>query len=122
MNNIVVENKYFQAKKLSSDIVLLSSNLPYIRESNVTFLLDALTLLSTRGNKRLIVDISGIDYMDSISVSMLTEEMTEITSMGGSIKLLVSEDKPRISFSIGDPISKIDVYLNLKTALNDFIN
>jgi anti-anti-sigma regulatory factor len=122
MNNIVVENNYFQTKELSSDIILLSLKIPYIRESNVAFLIDTLILLTMRDNKKLVVDISEIEYIDSISVSMLIKEMTKIASIGGLIKLVVSEDKPRISFSIGNPISKIDVYLTLKTAIKDFIN
>jgi len=122
MNNIFDKNKYFRANELSSNVVLLTTKLPYLRESNIIFLIDALNLIVTRCHKRLIIDISEIDDIDSLSISMLIKEMKKIISIGGSIKLIVSEDKPIISFSNGDPISKIDVHLSLKTALKDIIN
>lgn len=121
MNDILASNKYFRANELNSDVVLLTTKLPYLSESNVIFLIDALNLISSC-HKKVVMDISEIDDIDSLSISVLIKEITKINSIDGSIKLVVSKDRPIISFSNGDPISEIDLHLSLKSAMKDIIN
>ena len=115
-------NKYFKASELNSEIVLLSVKLPYLTESNINFLTDAFSLIATKCKKSIIIDISKVSRIDSASGSILFNEINNITSLGHTIKLIVAEDKPVISFSIGDPISRIDLYLNLNQAVKEIIN
>ena len=122
MNESYYDKKYFKVNELNADTVLLSTNLTFIKESNLSFLLDALILISTKANKKLVVDISKTDYIDSNCGSMLAETILDLNSHGKSIKLVVSEKKPIIPYSIGHPVAKLDVYLTQKSALHEILN
>ena len=121
MNDNFPKTKYFRANELCNDTVLITTKLPYLSECNVVFLIDALDLMTDLYNK-LIIDVSEIQNIDNLSLSILLKKINKFESTGGSIKLVVSEDKPIISSIRGNNISAIDVHLSLDTALNDIIN
>ena len=121
MQNFWEENKYFKANELNQDIILLSTKLPYLCESNIIFLIDALNNIRAHHNK-IILDISQIDDIDPLGSIVLVKEIEKIKLAGGEVKLIVSEEKPRIYFSNGDPITNMDLYLDLKSALKNSVN
>ncbi len=112
-------SKYFVAKEINNDIVLLKVNVPYFSENNMSFFNNSTSLLIDKGYKNLIIDLSETEYLDSSSVTMIIQKMTELALIGGSVKLVVGEEQPRLTFSVGNDISKIGIYLTLENALNE---
>ena len=115
-------NKYFKVNELNSDTVLLTTNIPYLIESNVSFLLDALVLITTKAKKNIIIDISKIGRIDRTSSILLADTVAELGQNHKSVKFVVSKKKPIITYSLGDEISKLDVYLSQAEALGYRIN
>ena len=122
MKNINYQKKYFRVNELNSDTVLLYTNLSMIKKSNVSFLIDALELITMKANKNLVVDISKTDYIDSESGSIIAETVLGLESLGKSVKIVVAKDKPIISYCIGDLVANLDVYLSPKSALKEILN
>ncbi len=119
MKNISVGSKFFHAKELHSDVVLLQVNAPYFSKNCVSFFNNSISLLINQGYKNLIIDLTETEYLDTTCVSMLIQKMIELDLIGGSIRLVVTEDHPRITFSVGNIISQISVYLTVDLAFND---
>ena len=122
MDNTIVVNKYFRASHLNVNTILLTTKLPFICEINVPFCIDAIDFKGYNTDKKIILDISKIDYIDSTSINLLSKKITQITSCGGSIKLLISEIKPRIFYSIGDPVTELYQYFVQETEVKALIN
>ncbi len=78
------------------------------------------SLLIDQGYKYLIIDLTETEYLDTVSVSMLKQKMIALDSIGGSIRLVVTEDKPRLTFSVNNNISQIRTYITVENALKDF--
>jgi hypothetical protein len=97
-------------------------SLQYIVKSNVSFIIDSLFFLSRGGCKSLIIDISETEYLDRVSLASLTNAVNELSMIGIKMKLVVSEDKPRFIYSVGSSIPKVDFFLSMEAALNDFVN
>ena len=110
MDNTIVVNKYFLANNLNENTILLTTRLPFISENNVPYCIDALDFQYYNTNKVLVLDISQLDYIDSTSIHLLSKKITQITSHGGSIRLLISEIKPRISYTLGDQVTELQKY------------
>ena len=110
MDNTIVVNKYFLASNLNENTILLTTRLPFISENNVPYCIDALDFQYYNTNKVLVLDISQLDYIDSTSIHLLSKKITQITSHGGSIRLLISEIKPRISYTLGDQVTELQKY------------
>lgn len=110
MDNTIVVNKYFLASNLNENTILLTTRLPFISENNVPYCIDALDYQYYNTNKVLVLDISQLDYIDSTSIHLLSKKITQITSHGGSIRLLISEIKPRISYTLGDQVTELQKY------------
>ena len=72
------------------------------------------------GNKKLVVDISGVEYLDSAALGMLVAVTGEIAENGGLA--YVAGPTPRVSEIFR--ICQVQVVLNIKdtleTALSDF--
>jgi anti-anti-sigma regulatory factor len=122
MDNTIVLNKYFRASNLDESTVLLTTKLPFISEYNVPYCIDALDFQYYNTNKMLVLDISKLDYIDSTSIHLISKKITQITSHGGSIRLLVSEIKPRISYSVGDPVVELHKFFIQKLKSETIIN
>jgi anti-anti-sigma regulatory factor len=120
MNNVAIGSKHFLAIELSPNIVLLKVVAPYFSENCVSFFNNSTSLLINQGYKKLIIDLTETEYLDTTSVSMMAQKMVELNSIGGSIKLVVTEDRPRLTFSVGNNISQIRTYLTVENALKDF--
>lgn len=120
MNNSILGNKYLRVNLLGVGLVSLKVAIPNLTENTFRPLDDALNLLIKKNYKHLIIDLSEVDYMNSKSVIALVNKLVDIESLGGSMRLLISENNPTINYSIGNPISEVCAYLNVESAISDF--
>jgi ABC-type transporter Mla MlaB component len=121
MNNNLIINKYYRASNLEGNTILLTTNLPFISDSNIPYCIEALDLQISLADK-IVLDISKTDHVDSTSLILLIKKITQITSLGISIKVIISKDKPRISYSLGDQVVELNKYVFQDTDIIDSVN
>ncbi len=122
MNSENLNNKYFHARELSADVALLESNITYLTKSNVNFLIDILSSLTQQYYNKVIIDVSKIFYIDNISIIRIINKVNEMLTQGKIARLVVNENKPNIVYSVGHPVTELNVYLTIDKALKDFLN
>ena len=118
MKQIIFKNDYFEASDIDRKNVLLTTKLVNLEESNVSIFIEALIMLTIKTEKEIIVDFSVLTSIDSHSMKKIYSEVNKINSIGRIVKIVVTEEKPKIGFSIGDPIDQIDLYLTRDEALD----
>lgn len=122
MQKSIFKNNYFQINELETNTSLLKVSLQYLVESNITFIIDSLLFMSDRGYSKVIIDISETEYLDRVSVTSLTNAIDELNAIGVKTRIVISKNKPRFIYSLGNPIPKVDFFLGMETALKDFVN
>lgn len=110
----------FKVTKLEIGIVILKLKSPYISIEETKVFVEAISLFVSEGHKNFIFDLSETNYLDSLTLALLVEKIKEIDSIGGSVSLVVTETKPRLKYSVGNPLAKLQVYLNVENALTNF--
>lgn len=121
MQNINTKFNYFKITELNNDVAMISTKVPCVNESNILLLIDSLELIKDL-YKEIIIDISTIDNIDRFSTTYLSKNISKLQSSGVIIKLIVSKDKPVISFSKGDQFSDFNIYLSLDESLKYQVN
>ena len=107
-------------KKLLEDLVYLKINQSYIEQVKSYIFGNTIDKLVNEGYCHIIIDFSQIDFLDSDYVLVLLTKMKMLSMGGGSLRLVVMEDKPRLKFSINDSISELNLFLSKETAMQDF--
>ncbi|MCP5060915.1 MAG: STAS domain-containing protein [Ignavibacteriae bacterium] len=120
MNNNIRYSDIFKATKLEVGIVILKLKSSYISLKETKLFIEAISLFVIEGHKNFIIDLSETNYLDSLTLTMLVEKIKEIGSIGGSVNLVVTETKPRLKYTVGNPLAKLQVCLNVENALNNF--
>ena len=110
----------FKATKLETGIVVLKLNSPYISIEETKLFVEAISLFMDEGHNNFIFDLSETNYLDSVTLTLLVEKIKEVDSVGGSVSLVVTETKPRLKFSVGNPLANLQVHLNVENALTNF--
>jgi len=119
MGNQFSINKYFRGYESSSGSILITTQLPFIYDSNVPYLIDALERIVDRNDKQILLDLSHTDNIDNISISLINKKIKHLASNGCFIKLLVTDQKPSMKYSIDDPVSISNEYLILTEETNN---
>ena len=90
-----------------------------IGEGNVT-LRSAVRRLVEAGKKKVLLNLSGVSYMDSSGIGELVSSHTTITREQGQLKLLGLTAKIRDLLAITKLLTVFDAYENESEALNSF--
>ena len=122
MQNSIYKCNYFNISELGENISLIKVSLQYLVESNVIFIIDSLFFLADRGYRNLIIDISETEYLERASFANLENVIKELSEIEIKTKFIVSKDKPRFNYSVGNPIPNTDFYLSMGSALKDIVN
>lgn len=118
MKQIILKDTSFEAIDIDRKNILLNTYLSVIKKNNVSKYLEAIISIITKSDKDVISDISDVSSIDTYSLEKIYNEFSKIENTGRKIKLVVSECKPRIKFSIGNPITKLDMYLSTDEAID----
>ena len=73
-----------------------------------------------RGISNILIDMEGVDYLDSSAISVLLVERERLKSHGGRLKLLRLQENPRKVFEIAKIDSIFEIYDNEEKALKSF--
>ena len=80
----------------------------------------AIRRLLEEGKKRILLNLSGVSYVDSSGIGELVSSYTAINKEGGQLKLLNLTQKIQDLLAITKLLTVFDVYENEAEALNSF--
>ena len=80
----------------------------------------AIKRLVEEGKKKLLLNLSGVGYIDSSGIGELVSSFTSINKEGGQLKLLNLTQKLRDLLAITKLLTVFDVYENESEALASF--
>jgi anti-sigma B factor antagonist len=80
----------------------------------------AIRRLTQEGKKKILLNLSGVGYMDSTGIGELVANYTTVQSAGGKLKLLNLTQKLQSLLAITKLLTVFDVYDNEADALNSF--
>jgi anti-sigma B factor antagonist len=90
-----------------------------IGEGDIQFR-EAVTEQLMRGDKKFLVDMQGLKYLDSAGLGEMVRAFTTVRKAGGSMRLLHLLDKARELFTVTRLISVFEHYESEKDALEAF--
>lgn len=77
-------------------------------------------LTSAKNSKKILLDLSQMDYIDSTGLGVLVFTHQETTHQGGQLKLAAPQPKPDKVFEITRTKNILEVFSDVDTALNSF--
>ena len=80
----------------------------------------AIRRLLEEGKKRILLNLSGVSYVDSSGIGELVSSYTAINKEGGQLKLLNLTQKIQDLLAITKLLTVFDVYENETEALNSY--
>ena len=90
-----------------------------IGEGDIQFR-QAVTEQLMRGDKKLLIDMKGLKYLDSAGLGEMVRAFTTVRKAGGSMRLLHLMDKARELFTVTRLISVFEHFESEKDALAAF--
>ena len=81
---------------------------------------DKIHSLVHQGNKKILVNLAGVDYVDSAGLGELVGAFTTVARAGGSLKLLSVTKKLRDLLSITKLLTVFDTFDSEQDALKSF--
>ncbi len=81
---------------------------------------DAVRGLTDAGKKKILLNLGGVNYIDSSGIGELIANYTTVSRQGGQLKLLNLTDKIQSLLVITKLLTVFDTYDNEAEALNSF--
>lgn len=81
---------------------------------------DAIRDLAGQGKKKLLLNLAGVNYVDSSGIGELIANYTTVSRQGGQLKLLNLTDRIQNLLVITKLLTVFDVYENEPEALKSF--
>ncbi|MCB0730840.1 MAG: hypothetical protein KDC88_07385 [Ignavibacteriae bacterium] len=111
----------FNIEKLPIGVVVLKVTLPKYKFLDSNQLIKIVDHLINDGNIHLIIDFTETWNLDSGTIKRLMLKINEIVEKGGTTRFLITEDQPIINYSSRIFLSKIQLFLNLNSAIKDYM-
>src|SRR5437868_15545879 len=108
------------AESVREDVVILTlKGRLTLGESNIVR--EQITQLAAAGKRNIVVDLGGVDYIDSTGLGSLVICFTSLKKQGGALKL-VNLNKRNIELLLLTKLHTIfEVFSDVKDAVNSFI-
>lgn len=107
-------------ERQAGDVTILDlSGAVRIGEGSVA-LRDAIRSLSDEGKKKLLLNLAGVNYVDSSGIGELIANYTTVSRQGGQLKLLNLTDKIQSLLVITKLLTVFDSYEDESEALKSF--
>jgi anti-sigma B factor antagonist len=110
--------KYSESEKNGVMILHLKGDL--LGGSDIAEFKEKLKLLLDAGKKHLLVDMSGVTYVNSSGIGMLISGMTTIVQAGGKFKICNIEKNIKNVFVITNLIKVFDTFNTIDEAIATF--
>jgi len=107
-------------ERQAGDVTILDlSGAVRIGEGSIA-LRDAIRDLSSDGKKKLLLNLAGVNYVDSSGIGELIANYTTVSRQGGQLKLLNLTDRIQNLLVITKLLTVFDFYANESQALKSF--
>ena len=107
-------------ERQAGDVTILDlSGAVRIGEGSIA-LRDAIRDLAGQGKKELLLNLAGVNYVDSSGIGELIANYTTVSRQGGQLKLLNLTDRIQNLLVITKLLTVFDVYENEPEALKSF--
>ena len=107
-------------ERQAGDVTILDlSGAVRIGEGSIA-LRDAIRELAGQGKKKLLLNLAGVNYVDSSGIGELIANYTTVSRQGGQLKLLNLTDRIQNLLVITKLLTVFDVYENEPEALKSF--
>ena len=107
-------------ERQAGDVTILDlSGAVRIGEGSIA-LRDAIRDLSADGKKKLLLNLAGVNYVDSSGIGELIANYTTVSRQGGQLKILNLTDRIQNLLVITKLLTVFDVYENESEALKSF--
>ncbi len=107
-------------ERQAGDVTILDlSGAVRIGEGSIA-LRDAIRDLAGQGKKKLLLNLAGVNYVDSSGIGELIANYTTVSRQGGQLKLLHLTDRIQNLLVITKLLTVFDVYENESEALKSF--
>jgi anti-sigma B factor antagonist len=107
-------------ERQAGDVTILDlSGAVRIGEGSIA-LRDAIRDLAGEGKKKLLLNLAGVNYVDSSGIGELIANYTTVSRQGGQLKLLNLTDRIQNLLVITKLLTVFDVYENESEALKSF--
>jgi anti-sigma B factor antagonist len=81
---------------------------------------DVIANLISKGNKQIVLNLAGVDYVDSMGIGSLVSSFTSLRKQGGELKLLNVNDKVTDVMQITKLYTVFDIATDETAAVNSF--
>jgi anti-sigma B factor antagonist len=107
-------------QRQAGDVTILDMNgAVRIGEGSIT-LRDAIRGLADEGKKKIILNLAGVNYVDSSGIGELIANYTTVSRQGGQLKLLNLTDRIQNLLVITKLLTVFDAYEDESEALKSF--
>ena len=107
-------------QRQTGDVAILDLNGEVHIDDNTTTLRGAIRELVAAGNKKILLNLAGVRYIDSSGIGELIANYTTVGRTGGQLKLLSLTDKVQDLLVITKLLTVFDVYDAEAEALTSF--
>jgi anti-sigma B factor antagonist len=107
-------------QRQAGDVAILDLNGEVRIGDSATALRGAIRDLVSGGNKKILLNLAGVRYIDSSGIGELIANYTTVGRSGGQLKLLNLTDKVQDLLVITKLLTVFDVYENEAEALGSF--
>jgi anti-sigma B factor antagonist len=108
------------SERQAGDVTILDLSGPVRMGEGSIALRDTTRRLADEGKKKILLNLGGVNYMDSSGIGELIANYTTVTRQGGQVKLLNLTDKIQNLLVITKLLTVFDSYDNEADALNSF--
>ncbi len=112
--------EYFTSEVLSDDIIKISLNFERATSHEAPKFKDYIMKILGEGYKKIIVDLSKIELIDSTFTGALIFALKKMKAGKGKLKLIMDENNIPASFSATSLIEVFDIYYTQEAAVYSF--
>lgn len=108
------------AERQAGDVTILDMNGAVRMGQGSIALREAIRALVDGGKKKILLNLAGVNYVDSSGIGELIANYTTLSKVGGQLKLLNLTDRIQNLLVITKLLTVFDVYEDEAEALNSF--
>lgn len=107
-------------EKIESDSTILTFKGDLLGEPDTTKIREKIHSLVSDGMKKIVIDLGGVNYMNSSGIGTLIAVLTTVRNGGGELKLANVGGKVQNLFVITQLVKVFDTYETIDRALASF--
>jgi len=107
-------------EKIENNVAILAFKGDLLGEPDTSNVRDKIHSLVSDGIKRIVIDLSGVNYMNSSGIGTLIACLATVTAGGGELRLANVGGKVQNLFVITQLVKVFDTYETVERALANF--